>query len=159
MRRSNIAIAAALASGFVFGLGLAISRMIDPQKIKDFLDFAAIPDGGWDPSLAFVMAGGAVVAFFGLRLNRVMAKPVAGPIFHTARKALIDRRLVGGAALFGVGWGMSGFCPGPAIANLGIVPQSVAIFVAAMLAGSWLTGEIAEWSKKPMSPKPEAAGG
>lgn len=159
MRRSLIAIAAAFASGIVFGLGLAIARMIDPQKVKDFLDFAAIPDGGWDPSLAFVMAGGALVAFFGLRLNRVMARPVAGPIFHTARKMRVDRRLVGGAALFGIGWGLSGFCPGPAVANLGIVPQSVAIFVVAMLAGSWLTGEIAEWSKKLMSPKPEAAVG
>ncbi|WP_291746705.1 DUF6691 family protein [Bauldia sp.] len=159
MRRSVIAIAAAFGSGIIFGLGLAIARMIDPQKVRDFLDFAAIPDGGWDPSLAFVMGGGVLVAFVGLRLNRVLARPIVAPAFQTTAKTRIDSRLVGGAAIFGIGWGLSGFCPAPAIANLGIVPQSVMLFVAAMLAGSWLTGEIAEWARKPMTPKPQAVAG
>lgn len=148
MRNSPFAIAMALVGGIVFGLGLAISQMIDPEKVKNFLDLAAITTGGWDPSLAFVMAAGSAVAFVGLRFNRFMRKPVAAPAFQVNTKTWIDRRLVIGSAIFGVGWGISGFCPGPAIANLGVVPDAVAIFVAAMLAGSWLTGAIVEWSNR-----------
>ena len=143
MRRSFSNLGAALASGVLFGIGLAIAQMTDPQKIEDFLDFAAIPSGGWDPSLAFVMAGAVVVAFFGLRLDRLMRKPLAAARFGSgAAPRRIDRSLVIGSAIFGIGWGLGGFCPGPAIADLGIVPGSVALFVLAMLAGSWLTGEV-----------------
>jgi uncharacterized membrane protein YedE/YeeE len=134
----------ALLAGVLFGFGLAIARMTDPQKIKDFLDVAAIPAGGWDPSLAFVMGGGLVVAFFGLRLDRVLARPLAAPAFSHGTRTAIDRPLVLGAAIFGLGWGLSGFCPGPAIADLGIVAGSVWPFVLAMVAGSWATGLIAE---------------
>lgn len=153
MTRTPLAIAAALASGILFGIGLAVARMTDPEKVKDFLDFAAIADGGWDPSLAFVMGGAAVVAFFGLRIDRLIGKPLAAPAFN-APAGRIDGRLVAGAAIFGVGWGLSGLCPGPAIADLGIMPESVLPFVAAMLAGSWITGTIIEG---PTSPTANAA--
>lgn len=151
--RTLLAPIAAAASGVVFGVGLAISRMIDPEKIKDFLDFAAIPSGGWDPSLAFVMAGGLVVAFVGLRLDRLMKAPLAAPIFDRPDRFEIDRPLVTGAAIFGLGWGLAGLCPGPAIADLGIIPTEVAIFVVAMLAGSWAAGQVMEW-QAPSSANP-----
>lgn len=155
MPRSLSALAAALLAGLVFGFGLAIARMTDPQKIKDFLDIAAIPSGGWDPSVAFVMGGGLIVAFFGLRLDRVLRRPLLAPDFsHGTRKA-IDRPLLAGAAIFGVGWGLSGFCPGPAIANLGVIAGEVWPFVLAMLAGSWATGLIA--MRTPAGPVLETA--
>ncbi|HMN84692.1 MAG TPA: YeeE/YedE family protein [Bauldia sp.] len=140
MKSPVTAIAAALGSGVVFGLGLALAQMTNPQKIKDFLDIAAIPAGGWDPSLVFVMGGAAVVAFVGLRLDRVMRAPLAAPAFVRGTRTAIDRPLVAGAAIFGVGWGLSGLCPGPAIADLAIMPQAILPFVAAMLVGSWGTG-------------------
>lgn len=144
MASKPLALVSALASGVIFGIGLSIARMTDPQKIKDFLDIAAIPSGGWDPSLAFVMGGGLVIAFFGLRLDRVLARPLLVDAFSHGSLRAIDTRLVAGAAIFGVGWGLSGFCPGPAIANLGIVPGSVWPFVAAMICGSWVTGILVE---------------
>ena len=131
---------AALASGIVFGVGLAVSQMTDPEKVKNFLDFAAIPQGGWDPSLAFVMGGAVIVTFIGLRLRRPAGMAIPAQVTPPRRD--IDRQLVGGSAVFGVGWGLSGFCPGPAIADLGLVPESVLLFVVAMLVGSWLTGSI-----------------
>ena len=144
MNRSLPALAAALLSGIVFGFGLALARMTDPQKIKDFLDIASIPSGGWDPSLAFVMGGGLIVAAVGLRLDRLMHTPLAAPAFLRGTRVRIDAPLVGGAAIFGIGWGLAGFCPGPAIANLGIVPQSVLLFVVAMIASSWISGLVME---------------
>jgi hypothetical protein len=147
MKKGSLAaLVAAAGSGIIFGAGLAISRMIDPEKIKDFLDVAAIPSGGWDPSLAFVMLGGLVVAFFGMRLDRFMAAPLAAPVFVQQDRFEIDRPLVAGAAIFGVGWGYAGLCPGPAVANLGLIPGSIVIFVVAMLLGSWATGQAMEWS-------------
>ena len=157
MNRSPVILVAALLSGIIFGIGLAIARMIDPQKIKDFLDIAAIPSGGWDPSLAFVMGGGLVVAIVGMRLDRLLKKPIAGPTFIKTRRVVIDGQLVAGAAIFGVGWGLSGFCPGPAVANLGVVPGSVILFVAAMLVGSWGAGQVLEWSEG-RTTAPQAAG-
>lgn len=148
MNRSPLALAAAAASGIIFGIGLAIARMIDPEKIKNFLDFAAIPTGGWDPSLAFVMIGGLLVAFVGLRLDRLigLTAPLAAPAFIRQDRFQLDRSLVVGAAVFGLGWGLSGLCPGPAFADLGIIPESVAIFVVAMLLGSWGAGQVMEGS-------------
>lgn len=142
-----VAVVVAASAGVIFGIGLAVSRMIDPQKVKDFLDIAAISQGGWDPSLAFVMGGAAVVAFFGLRIDRWLRKPIVNQVFISSPSQFIDRPLVLGAALFGVGWGISGLCPGPAIANLGIAPSSVAVFIAAMLAGSWLAGTLLRVSR------------
>lgn len=135
-RAASIAVAA--LCGAIFGIGLSVSRMTDPEKVKDFLDIAAIPQGGWDPSLAVVMLAAIIPAFVGLRAHRALRKPLAADTFKTQAALGIDRNLVLGSMLFGVGWGLSGLCPGPAIADLGIIPVSILPFVAAMLAGSWL---------------------
>jgi uncharacterized membrane protein YedE/YeeE len=155
MPRALPALLTSLVAGIVFGFGLAVARMTDPQKIKDFLDLAAIPSGGWDPSLAFVMAGGVMVAFFGLRLDRALRRPLVVPAFSHGTRTAIDPALVAGAAIFGLGWGLSGFCPGPAIADLGIAAGSVWPFVAAMAAGSWITGLLT--AQTPAGPRLETA--
>lgn len=151
MNRSVLALVSAAASGIVFGIGLSIARMTDPNKIWNFLDIAAIPSGGWDPSLAFVMGGGMIVAIVGLRLDRWlrMPAPLAAPAFIQTHRVKIDAPLVAGAAIFGIGWGIAGFCPGPAVANLGLVPLSVWPFVAAMLLGSWVSGRFMEFAPTP----------
>jgi hypothetical protein len=151
MNRSLIALVSAAASGVIFGVGLSIGRMTDPNKIWNFLDVAAIPSGGWDPSLAFVMGGGMIVAIVGLRLDRFfrMPAPLAAPAFIKTHRVKIDAPLVIGAAVFGVGWGISGFCPGPSVANLGLVPWHVWPFVVAMFAGSWVAGQFMEFSPTP----------
>lgn len=122
---------AALAAGLIFGAGLAISGMTDPAKVLGFLDLF----GRWDPSLAFVMGGALVVAIPGYAWARSRGRPVLEPSFATPASAAIDTSLIGGAAIFGVGWGLAGFCPGPAIANLSSGNWRVAVFVAAMLIG------------------------
>ncbi|TNE66136.1 MAG: YeeE/YedE family protein [Alphaproteobacteria bacterium] len=124
----------ALVSGLLFGLGLTISGMINPAKVINFLDLA----GNWDPSLAFVMAGALAVTAVGYRLVFRRAAPVCDSQFHVPTNRVLDKRLIGGSVLFGIGWGMGGFCPGPAIAALsgGFVP--VFAFVAAMLLGMQL---------------------
>ncbi len=136
---NRLSLAVAAAAGLLFGLGLAVSEMIDPQKVKAFLDIAAVATGAWDPSLAIVMGVGLITAAAFFRLSRPMPKPFAAPRFASPSRTEIDSRLVGGAALFGVGWGLSGLCPGPAIADLGIAAGDVGWFVAAMLLGSWAT--------------------
>lgn len=151
MNRSLLALVSAAISGIIFGIGLSIARMTDPNKIWDFLDVAAIPSGGWDPSLAFVMGGGMLVAIVGLRLDRFfgLSVPLAAPAFIKTHRAKIDTPLVIGAAVFGVGWGISGFCPGPSVANLGLVSGDVWPFVAAMFLGSWVSGQFMEFSPSP----------
>jgi uncharacterized membrane protein YedE/YeeE len=153
MKRSTVTLIAAAVSGILFGVGLSVARMTDPQKIWNFLDVGAIPSGGWDPSLAFVMIGGIAVGFFGLRLDRWfrLSRPLAGPAFIKTHRTRIDFPLVAGASVFGVGWGLSGFCPGPAIADLGLVPQDVYLFVIAMVVGSWIAGQITEWMERPQA--------
>ena len=149
MNRSLTALLSAAVSGILFGIGLSIARMTDPQKIWNFLDIAAIPSGGWDPSLAFVMGGGVLVGLVGLRLDRWfrMAKPIAAPAFIKTSRTKVDAPLVVGAGIFGIGWGLSGFCPGPSVADLGLVPGDVYWFVIAMFAGSWIAGQFLEWSE------------
>ena len=132
---------ASLLAGLVFGLGLLISGMADPAKVIGFLDLAGL----WDPSLAFVMAGAVAVglaafAFAGKRTVSVLGEPMRLP---TARR--IDRRLIGGGLLFGVGWGIAGFCPGPALTALGMGEPKAVVFVLAMLAGMGLF----EWLERP----------
>ena len=125
----------ALLSGALFGLGLAVSGMANPTKVIGFLDVA----GDWDPTLAFVMGGAILVAgpAFGLIFRR--RRPVLADDFDLPAKKEVDARLLGGSALFGIGWGLSGFCPGPAVVALvpalasGIVP--VFAFGVAMVAG------------------------
>ena len=153
-QRSFVSLLAAVASGVVFGIGLAVSQMTDPAKIKNFLDIAAIPSGGWDPSLAFVMGGGVLVFVLGFRLMRA---PLAAPAFVGPDRVKVDRPLVAGAAIFGVGWGLAGFCPGPAFAGLGLVPGAVFLFVLAMLVGSWGAGQVMGWSSTPTAADPQVA--
>ena len=131
---------ASLLAGLMFGLGLIVSGMANPAKVLGFLDLA----GAWDPSLAFVM-GGAVgvglVAFFVARRRTVSLLGV--PMKLPAARG-IDRRLVGGSLLFGIGWGVAGFCPGPALVAVGMGNGKALLFVAAMLVGMGLF-ELFEW--------------
>ena len=123
-------------SGLIFGLGLVISGMSDPAKVLNFLDLA----GTWDPSLAFVMAGASVTAFVGYRLVWRQSSPVLDPKFDVPSSSAIDRPLVVGSALFGIGWGIGGFCPGPAWTALPLLTPGILIFLPAMLIGLWLGG-------------------
>ena len=131
MTSRSLRLVAAFGSGAVFGLGLAMSGMMDPARVQGFLDIFGV----WDPTLAFVMAGAVSAAFAGVTLSARMARPVLDTRCSVRTSRVIDRRLIVGSAIFGTGWGLAGFCPGPALAglSLGLVP--VAIFVAAMLAG------------------------
>ncbi len=123
-------------SGVVFALGLGISGMTRPIKVIGFLDFL----GAWDASLAFVMLGAIAVYFVAHRISRTMRSPILAAEFSIPRRADIDARLIVGAALFGAGWGLGGFCPGPAITSLASGAAPVAVFVAAMAAGVYLHG-------------------
>lgn len=118
-------------AGLLFSAGLIVSGMINPAKVIGFLDLF----GQWDASLAFVMAGAVAVNFVGHRLVTRRARPLFASGFAIPTRKDIDRPLIIGASLFGIGWGLVGLCPGPAIAALGAAPSSVSIFVAAMLAG------------------------
>ena len=124
----------ALAAGTVFGLGLAMSGMLDPARVRGFLDIF----GAWDPSLAFVLGGAVTVALAGMAVLRRLRRPAFDEGFHLPATSPIDRRLVLGSAIFGIGWGMAGFCPGPALASLALGLAPVALFVIAMLAGMTL---------------------
>jgi uncharacterized protein len=129
--------------GLVFGLGLIVSGMSNPAKVLNFLDFAAIRSGTWDASLAFVMAGAIAVTFVGFKLALKRSQPVFGEKFHLPTREDIDARVVAGPAIFGIGWGLAGFCPGPAVTALGFGTSSAVIFVVAMLAGMWLARFVA----------------
>ncbi|MBW3551545.1 MAG: YeeE/YedE family protein [Proteobacteria bacterium] len=121
----------ALVSGLLFGAGLALSGMVNPAKVLNFLDVA----GTFDPTLLFVL-GGAVATTTGLfRFVLRRGQPVLAETFQLSNLQQIDRRLLGGAALFGIGWGIAGYCPGPALAGLGIGSVEALGFVPAMLAG------------------------
>ncbi len=133
-------ILAALVAGVVFGIGLIVAGMTDPAKVQNFLDLAGI----WDPSLAFVMGAAVVVAFVGYRLSFAAGAPLFAPRFVLPVSTQIDRRLVGGAALFGIGWGLAGFCPGPALASLYVGAAGSWIFVVSMVAGMWAARRVFE---------------
>ena len=130
-------LAVAAIAGVLFGFGLYVSRMVDPMKVLHFLDFTAIPTGGWDPSLAFVMVSALVVMFVAVRIGRTQSRPAFDVRFHEPEFTRIDRPLVIGAALFGVGWGMSGICPGPAISLMAFWPQNLVIYLLALFVGSY----------------------
>lgn len=130
-------LAVAALSGGLFGFGLYVSQMVDPLKVLHFLDFAAIPSGGWDPSLAFVMGAGLIVMFIAVRIGRTRQKPALDVRFHEPEFTRIDAPLVLGAALFGIGWGMSGICPGPGISLIAFWPQNLAIYLVALFVGSY----------------------
>jgi uncharacterized membrane protein YedE/YeeE len=120
-----------LASGFLFGMGLTVSGMTDPQRVRGFLDIF----GEWDPTLAFVMGGAVLVMAIAWRLQARMAKPVFGEKFSLPDRTDIDPRLLTGAVVFGIGWGVAGLCPGPGVASLALSPVHAIPFVAAMLTG------------------------
>ncbi len=122
-----------LGIGLVFGIGLVVSGMSDPAKVLNFLDLA----GHWDPSLAFVMGGAVVVAFLGYRIVLKRPAPLVGGRFRLPTRRDIDGRILAGPAIFGLGWGLSGFCPGPAITALSLGSAGTWAFVPAMLAGMW----------------------
>ncbi len=125
---------AALAAGLLFGLGLTVSQMANPAKVLGFLDLA----GDWDPSLAIVLAGAVATTALGFRLVRRAGRPLLAPTFRLPSATRIDRPLLLGAILFGLGWGLVGFCPGPALAALGLDGLPVPVFILAMLAGMLL---------------------
>ncbi len=125
-------IVAALGSGLVFGLGLVISGMTQPSKVLGFLDVF----GNWDPTLAVVMAGALVVVAPGFALLRRRDVSILGETLHWPSRRTIDRSLIGGAVLFGIGWGLVGLCPGPAFANLAGLSPKVFGFVVAMAIGA-----------------------
>ncbi len=130
----NRARSLALLSGVLFGAGLAVSGMADPARVRAFLDVM----GRWDPTLAFVMAGAMLPMIVAWRTKARLDRPLVGGGFHVPPTSKIDGQLVGGAALFGVGWGIAGLCPGPAIADLAVRPLPAALFVAAMLSGMFV---------------------
>jgi uncharacterized membrane protein YedE/YeeE len=141
-------------AGLVFGLGLLISGMANPAKVQNFLDLA----GTFDPSLVFVMLAAVVVTFLGYRLVLRRERPVLAERFSLPTAKEIDARVMAGPALFGIGWGLSGFCPGPAIASLALLAKGALVFVPTMLIGIWLARLLykrALWRENP--PREEQA--
>jgi uncharacterized protein len=124
-----------LAAGTIFGAGLTIGGMTDPARVRGFLDLF----GNWDPTLAFVMGGAVLVMALAWAVQRTMRRPVFAEGFSLPDRNDLTPRLVGGSALFGIGWGVAGLCPGPGFAALAIDLPSAAIFLAAMLGGMVLT--------------------
>lgn len=136
----------ALLSGLLFGVGLVLGGMTQTAKVLGFLDIGGIAKGVtstaqsglWDPSLAFVMGGALLVSVVAFALTPRKSKPWADVKFHLPTRDDIDRPLLVGGALFGIGWGLAGYCPGPALASLLSGSTDVVMFVAAMVAGMWL---------------------
>nr|WP_315849310.1 YeeE/YedE family protein [uncultured Rhodoferax sp.] len=126
--------------GLLFGIGLILAGMTDPSKVLGFLDLA----GTWDPSLAFVMGGGILVGLGAFAAAKKRTTNFFGGALHLPTSAVIDKRLIGGSLLFGAGWGLAGFCPGPAIVSLGAGQSKAAVFVLAMVAGM----AIFEWAER-----------
>ncbi|PTM39443.1 YeeE/YedE family protein [Bosea sp. 124] len=137
----------ALTSGAIFGLGLSLSGMLDPTRVRGFLDVG----GAWDPSLAFVLGGAVMVAFAGMAVRRRLRHPAFDDSFNLPATTPIDTRLILGSAIFGVGWGMAGLCPGPALASLSLGLAPVVLFVGTMLAGMVVYDRLVP---KPMTPTP-----
>ena len=122
-----------LLCGLIFGTGLVVSGMSNPAKVLNFLDLA----GTWDPSLAFVMGGAVVVTFIGYRLVQQRQHPAFAERFHMPTARDIDAPLLAGAACFGLGWGLGGYCPGPAVTALALHADGTLVFVPCMLIGMW----------------------
>jgi uncharacterized protein len=120
-----------LLAGSLFGAGLAISGMADPQRVQSFLDFL----GHWDPTLVFVMGGALIPMIGGWMLLSQVRQPLAGGSYVLPNNRAIDTKLIAGSVLFGVGWGASGLCPGPAVAGLAVNPIPAFVFLSAMVAG------------------------
>ncbi|MBT1154611.1 YeeE/YedE family protein [Aminobacter anthyllidis] len=128
-----------LALGLLFGIGLVVSGMSDPAKVLNFLDLF----GSWDPSLAFVMGGGVITAFVGYRLVFKRQKPLAANSFQLPAEKEIDRPILVGSAIFGIGWGLGGFCPGPALTATMLGSAGTYAFLPMMFVGMWLARTLA----------------
>ena len=128
----------ALLSGLLFGLGLGLGGMTQPAVVLGFLDIF----GHWDPRLVFVMAGAITTTALGYRRVLCRARPVREPTFQTLTTSPFDARLLGGAAMFGIGWGVAGYCPGPALASLSGAAPSLLVLVACMVAGWWRASRV-----------------
>lgn len=140
---------ATLASGVIFGIGLSLSGMLDPARVRAFLDITR----DWNPSLAFVLGGAVAVSALGVLMTRRMQRPLLDDAFHLPANRVIDRRLIIGSAIFGVGWGLVGLCPGPALASLSLGLPATALFVVAMLAGMVLHDRLPR-----VEPRPQGQG-
>lgn len=155
MTRSRRLLALALAAGALFGLGLGVSGMTRPEKVLGFLDVT----GKWDPTLLFVMGGAVAVHFWAYRWIRGSAAPRLAERYLVPAGSPIDVRLCLGALLFGVGWGLGGYCPGPAIVSLATGSLSALVFVAAMFAGMWtVRPALREGGAAASRPVPRSAG-
>lgn len=121
----------AFAAGLIFGVGLIISEMVNPKRVQGFLDIG----GSWDPTLAFVMGGALLVTGVGYKVLFSRGKPIFETSFTLPTNRVIDAKLVVGAVLFGVGWGLSGLCPGPAIVGASTLNQDILVFLAALVVG------------------------
>ncbi|MDG0999405.1 MAG: YeeE/YedE family protein [Pseudomonadales bacterium] len=128
----------AVVTGLLFGAGLAASGMTNPEKVQGFLDLTGV----WDPSLMFVMGGAVVVTLISFRFILKLSRPVFSEQFHMPSSTSIDTRLIIGAALFGIGWGLVGYCPGPALAAIAYLNSDVMIFLVAMFVGAFLGQEL-----------------
>ncbi len=128
----------AAVAGTLFGFGLALSEMVNPERVLNFLDLF----GTWDPTLAFVMGGAIPVSAIGYLLVGKRGKPFFGERFLVPDNAQIDKKLIGGAALFGIGWGIAGYCPGPAVAMLSLQWQEPVIFLGSLALGSFVCRKI-----------------
>lgn len=130
----------ALLSGLIFGMGLMVSGMTDPAKVLAFLDLA----GAWDPSLALVMIGAIAVARVGFALAARRQNTLINTPLYLPERQEVDRRLFLGSALFGTGWGLAGFCPGPAVVATGMGYSPAVVVVIAILAGMWVADRLTE---------------
>jgi len=135
---------AAFGAGLLLGAGLVVSQMVNPAKVLNFLDVA----GHWDPSLAFVLAGATGTALVGFRLVRRRTSPLFADRFHLPTARLIDRPLLTGSAIFGIGWGLAGLCPGPAVAGLALAPGRLLPFLLAMLVGMAIFSLKSTWTMR-----------
>ncbi len=132
----NIArLTAALIAGILFGFGLSVAQMIDPAKVVNFLDIT----GTWDPSLAFVMGGGLLVNLILTPLIFKRSKPAFAAYFQVPKRSDIDARIIGGGVLFGVGWGIAGYCPGPMLTSLSFANADILTIVGAYIVGTFVT--------------------
>lgn len=128
----------ALLSGLLFGFGLSLGGMTQPAVVLGFLDIF----GQWDPRLVFVMAGAVLTTAVGYRIVLRRSRPLLADQFQLPASRRVDVRLIGGAAVFGIGWGTGGYCPGPALASLGAAVPSLLVLVGCMIAGWWLAAQL-----------------
>jgi uncharacterized membrane protein YedE/YeeE len=131
-----------LIAGGLFGAGLVVSGMVNPARVLGFLDFAAIATGTWDPTLAFVLGGALCVSIPGYWVLGRRRTPILDTESHVPKPGALDRRLILGAVLFGIGWGLAGFCPGPALAALASGQAKALVFAAAMAVGMLIFGRL-----------------